>query len=169
MRKALFLDRDGILNVDKTYVYRYEDIEWMEGIIDLIKFSKSKGYLVIVLTNQSGIERGYYNEEDVVSLHKKMSNYLKEQGAIIDDWFYCSSLDSEDRKPNPGMLIKAKDKHQIDLNTSIMLGDKDSDALNFSGPKYFILRGKYPIDDQLTKRTDVRAIDSIKEIYQYIS
>lgn len=171
MKKALFLDRDGILNVDKTYVYKIEDIEWMDGIIDLIKLSNLKGYLVIVLTNQSGIERGYYTDQDVLNLHKEMSNYLEKNGAIVDDWFYCPSLNSEDRKPNPGMLLKAQVKHQISLDESIMLGDKESDALNLKGPKYFLLRGSYKIDidSAITQRDDVQIIESVKEIFKYLS
>lgn len=169
MKKALFLDRDGVLNIDKTYVYKYEDIEWVDGIIDLIKLSNIKGYLVIVLTNQSGIERGYYKDEDVLNLHQKMANYLKDQGAIIEDWYYCSNLDSKDRKPNPGMLLKAQEKYNLSLKDSIMLGDKESDALNLNGPRYFLLRGNYKISDEIIKRGDVQIIDSIREMYQHIN
>lgn len=145
--KALFLDRDGIINVDKTYVYKFDDIEWMPGIIELITFANKNGFKVIVLTNQSGIERGYYKNEDVLQLHQKMSAELANLDAQVDDWFFCSSLDSEDRKPNPGMMLKATQLHQIDLTKSFMIGDKTSDIINLKGPKYLLLKGKYPLDN----------------------
>lgn len=165
MKKALFLDRDGIINVDKSYVFKFSDIEWMDGIIDLIKKAKALDYLVIVLTNQSGVDRGFYQESDIEKLHKEMAEYLKSKGAIIDDWFYCTSLDSYDRKPNPGMMIKARDKYAIDLNQSIMIGDKASDVLNIDGPKYLIIKGKYPLDHLNEKAI---LIDQLKDCLNYI-
>jgi D-glycero-D-manno-heptose 1,7-bisphosphate phosphatase len=165
MKKALFLDRDGIINVDKSYVFKFSDIEWMDGIIELIKKAKSKDYLVIVLTNQSGVDRGYYQESDIEKLHREMANYLLEREAVVDDWFYCTSLDSYDRKPNPGMMIKARDKYNIDLNQSIMIGDKESDVLNIDGPKFLIIKGNYPLEN-LSKKAVV--IDRLNDCLQYI-
>lgn len=148
-KKAIFLDRDGIINVDKSYVYRFEDIEWMPGIVDLIKFFNAQNYLVIVLTNQSGVDRGYYKEEDIEKLHLQMTLALKNLGAEINGWYYCLKLDSEDRKPNPGMMIKAQKDFDIDLSNSLMLGDKESDILNLSGPKYYLLKGNYPFKENI--------------------
>lgn len=145
-QKALFLDRDGIINVDRAYVYRYSDIVWVDGIIDLIKFANNHGFLVIVLTNQSGVAQGMYKEEDVVKLHTQMNQYIQSQGAHIDDWFYCTEYDSVDRKPRPGMMIKARDKHNIDLFKSFMVGDKATDILEIEGPTNFLLKGNYPLD-----------------------
>lgn len=162
--KALFLDRDGIINVDKSYVFKFSDIVWMAGIIELIKFAKSNNYLVIVLTNQSGIDRGYYQESDVIKLHQEMSDYLKSKGAEVDDWFYCPDLDSYDRKPNPGMMIKARDKYNIDLSKSFMIGDKESDVLLIEGPKYIIVEGNYNLSNLSRRATLVKNLDQALEI-----
>lgn len=146
-QKALFLDRDGIINVDKAYVYRFEDIEWVDGIFDLIGFANTKGFLVIVLTNQSGVSQGFYKEEDVKKLHQQMDDFLKAKQVKVDDWFYCTEYDSFRRKPRPGMMIEARDKYGIDLNESFMVGDKPSDILEIQGPTTLLLKGNYPLDD----------------------
>jgi D,D-heptose 1,7-bisphosphate phosphatase len=145
MKKALFLDRDGVINLDKEYVYRFDDIEWMPGVFELIKYFNQIGYLVIILTNQSGVEHGFYQESDVLKLHQQMDEYLKKQNCYIDDWFFCPSLKGEDRKPAPGMMVKAAHKYSIDLSGSLMIGDKVSDILNIEGPSFFILKGKYDL------------------------
>lgn len=145
-QKALFLDRDGILNVDRAYVYRFEDIVWVDGIIELIAFANTHGYLVIVLTNQSGVAQGMYKEEDVIKLHQQMNNYLLSHKVKVDDWFYCTEYDSERRKPRPGMMIEARDKYDIDLNKSFMVGDKATDILDIEGPTTLLLKGNYPLE-----------------------
>jgi D-glycero-D-manno-heptose 1,7-bisphosphate phosphatase len=164
--KALFLDRDGIINVDKSYVFKFSDIVWMSGIIDLIKFANQHNFLVVVLTNQSGIDRGYYKEEDVVKLHQEMSDYLLSKDAKVDDWFYCPDLDSPDRKPNPGMMIKARDKHNIDLSKSIMIGDKESDVLNIDGPTYIIVEGNYNLSNLKDHATLVKNLEDALEVFK---
>lgn len=149
MNKALFLDRDGVVNVDKGYVHKWEDIVWINEIFEIIRLAKQKDYKVIVLTNQSGIHNGMYKHEDVEVLHKKMADHLKGQGLVVDDWFYCAEMDSECRKPRPGMLLEARDKHQIDLSASFMVGDKISDVFltdgKFIGPMTFLVRGNYDL------------------------
>ncbi len=150
-KKALFLDRDGIINSDKTYIFRFEDIEWVEGIFDLIACANDRGFLVIVLTNQSGVAQGMYKESDVIELHKKMNSYLISKKARVDDWFYCTEYDSERRKPRPGMMIEAVIKFNIDLDKSFMIGDKESDILEIDGPKTYLLQGKYPLENVLEK------------------
>lgn len=145
-QKALFLDRDGILNVDRAYVYRFEDIVWVDGIIELISFANTHGYLVIVLTNQSGVAQGMYKEEDVIKLHEQMNNYLLSKKVKVDDWFYCTEYDSERRKPRPGMMIEARDKYDIDLSKSFMVGDKITDILDIEGPTTLLLKGNYPLE-----------------------
>jgi D,D-heptose 1,7-bisphosphate phosphatase len=147
MNKALFLDRDGVINVDKGYVYRWEEIEWIPEIFEAIKMANERGYKVIVLTNQSGIFRNFYTHEDVHLLHAKMSEFLKAKGLVVDDWFYCAELDSEDRKPRPGMLLKAQKKHNIELEKSFMIGDKPSDVFELEGEKIgpltYLIKGRY--------------------------
>lgn len=155
-KAALFLDRDGIINVDRAYVFRFEDIVWVEGIIELIEFAKSAGLLVIVLTNQSGVAQGKYLEEDVIKLHQQMNDFLIEQNAPVDAWFYCTEYDSERRKPRPGMMIEARDLYAIDLDKSFMVGDKLSDILEVSGPTTFLLQGNYSLTGALAnKQTEV--------------
>ncbi len=146
MNRALFLDRDGIINVDKTYIYKYEDIEWVDGIFDLIHFANANGFLVIVLTNQSGVAQGMYKEDDVKILHSKMTAFLESKKLRVDDWFYCTEYDSECRKPRPGMMIEAQKRYDIDLSKSFMVGDKTTDILDIAGPKTYLLRGNYPFD-----------------------
>jgi len=125
--KALFLDRDGVINVDRAYVYRKEDFHFMDGIFDLCRAAKEKGYLIIIVTNQSGIERGYYTELDYLTLTQHMLEEFERNAITIDDIYYCPHLQHEDRKPSPGMILKAQKKHHIDLKASLMIGDKPRD------------------------------------------
>jgi D-glycero-D-manno-heptose 1,7-bisphosphate phosphatase len=151
-QKALFLDRDGVLNQDKAYVYRFLDIVWVDGIFDLIRFANAHNFLVIVLTNQSGVAQGFYKEEDVIKLHQQMSEFLQMKNARVDDWFYCTEYESERRKPRPGMMIEARDKYDIDLTKSFMIGDKPSDILDIKGPTTFLLQGNYSLDAAIKNR-----------------
>ena len=148
--KALFLDRDGIINVDKGYVYRWEDIIWVDEIFEIIKMGNQKGYKVIVLTNQSGVHKGMYTEADVKILHQKMDTYLRAQNLIVDDWFYCTEMDSNDRKPRPGMLLAAQKKYDIDFSKSFMVGDKATDIFETDGlfqrPTTLLVRGQYSLE-----------------------
>lgn len=150
MNKALFLDRDGILNVDKGYVYLWEDIIWIEEIFEIIKMANERGYKVIVLTNQSGIHKGMYTKEDVHILHERMNSFLKQKGLRVDDWFYCAEMDSEFRKPSPGMLLAAAKMHNIDLSKSIMVGDKATDVFTTNGsfirPETLLVEGSYDLN-----------------------
>ena len=149
MQKALFLDRDGIVNVDKGYVYKWDDIEWIEEIFSIIQLGMNRGYKIIVLTNQSGIHYNKYSREDVEILHKKMNTYLNKKNLIIDEWIYCADIDSESRKPRPGMLLEAKDKFNIDLENSFMIGDKITDVFEtdglFTRPITFLIKGQYDL------------------------
>lgn len=150
MEKAVFLDRDGVINVDRGYVYKYSEISWFSESLELIKKAKALGYKVIVLTNQSGIARGMYTDNDVHVLHNEMDAYLKSEGAIVDDWFYCSEFDSELRKPRPGMLLLAQKKHNIDLSASFMVGDKPTDIFQIDLkelPETFLIKGNYSFDE----------------------
>lgn len=161
--KAIFLDRDGIINIDRAYVYKFSDIVWVDGIIPLIQFAHANGFLVIVLTNQSGVAQGMYQESDVIKLHEEMNKFLSDKNAQVDDWFYCTEYDSPDRKPRPGMMIKARDKHNIDLSKSFMIGDKPTDVLEIDGPITFLLKGNYPLDKVLTSEK-VKIFSTLSEI-----
>lgn len=137
MNKALFLDRDGIINIDKGYVYRKEEFEFVEGIFDVCRIASDKGYLLIVVTNQAGIGRGYYTEDDFQELSRWMSAEFASRSLPITAIYHCPfhstggvgeyKVDSYDRKPNPGMILRAQREHNLDLSESILVGDKESD------------------------------------------
>ncbi len=160
---ALFLDRDGIINIDKSYVFRFEEIEWVEGIFNLIQFANAQDLLVIVLTNQSGVAQGMYQESDVIDLHIQMNEYLKSKNCKVTDWFYCTEYDSSCRKPNPGMMIEAQKKYNINLYNSYMVGDKSTDILKIDGPTTFLVRGNYPLGD-IDKTEKVEVFDSLADV-----
>lgn len=138
MKKALFLDRDGVINQDVSYLSQPRDFQFLDGIFDLCRTAQEKGYLIIVVTNQSGIARGYYTESDFLSLTNWMCAKFEEQGITISKVYYCPfhpergvgpyRRESEDRKPKPGMILKASDEFTLNLDASILIGDKDSDV-----------------------------------------
>lgn len=138
LRPAAFLDRDGTLNVDKGYVHKIEQFEWIETAKESIKFLNDKNYLVFVITNQSGIGRGYYADSDVVKLHNYMNQDLKKISAKIDDFFYSpyhpEGIENKYnhlknlRKPNIGMLELAFCKWNIDKDKSFMIGNMPHDV-----------------------------------------
>ena len=128
--KALFLDRDGIVNVDHGYVYRVEEFEFREGIFDLVKLFSNTEYLIFIVTNQSGIGRGYYSEADFKKLTSWMKKEFETHGVPIEAVYYCPHAPEEKchcRKPETGMVEQALRKYQIDLPHSWMMGDKQSD------------------------------------------
>lgn len=128
MAKALFLDRDGTINVDYGYVFQKEKFVFIDGIVDLCRKALEKGYLIIVITNQSGIARGYFNEADFRELNRYMIDLFAEKGVKITDVFYCPELSGERRKPNAGMFFEARDKYGIDMAQSVSVGDKPRDV-----------------------------------------
>jgi len=137
-RRAVFFDRDGVINLDRGYTYRTEDVEWVEGALAAISYFNQNGFIVIIVTNQSGIARGYYTDEDVNLLHAWMNSQLKIQGAHIDGFYYCPhhpkgivaelQKDCDCRKPAPGMIKRAIADWNIDPNQSFLVGDKESDV-----------------------------------------
>lgn len=136
MNKAVFLDRDGTINIEKNYLYQPTDWEWIEGSVEAITGFNRLGYLVIVISNQSGVARGLYRCEDVDRLHAYVSRELEAAGAKIDDYYYCPHhpdygeiRNCDCRKPGPGLLVQAQAKHQIDLQKSFLIGDKASDIM----------------------------------------
>ncbi len=129
-QKALFLDRDGIINVDHGYVSKIDDFEFVEGIFDLIRIFADAGYLIFVVTNQSGIGRGYYTQEKFETLTRWMIQTFHANDIEIKEVQYCPHIPQENcqcRKPNIGMIKNILANHDIDLNSSWMIGDKQSD------------------------------------------
>lgn len=132
MNKALFLDRDGIINSEKNYVHRISDFEFMDGIFDLCRWFQERDYLIIVITNQAGIARGYYTEDDFHQLTEWMLSVFNEQGVKITEVMYCPhhpefSGICDCRKPEAGMIFEPAKRYEIDLKQSILIGDKISD------------------------------------------
>ena len=124
--KALFLDRDGVVNVDGGYVHRIEDFRLVPGILNLCRQAKEKGYLVLVATNQSGIGRGMFSEDDFERLTEYMRGVFRSSGAEIAGVFHCPSADDghPDRKPNPGLFLKAAAAHGLDMKACVSVGDR---------------------------------------------
>jgi D-glycero-D-manno-heptose 1,7-bisphosphate phosphatase len=136
-RRALFLDRDGVVNLDRNYVHRAGDVHFTEGVFETCRAFREAGYLVVVITNQSGIGRGYFTEEDFHRLSAWMREEFEGRGAALDGIYFCPHHPEEGlgryrthcqcRKPAPGMLLEAADDLDIDLRGSVLVGDKDSD------------------------------------------
>ena len=139
LKPAVFLDRDGTINIEKDYLYRIEDFEFIPGAPEAIKRLKDAGYLVIVVTNQSGVARGYYSIEDVDRLHEHIQAELAKYGTSVDAFYSCPHHPTEGvneyvgecdcRKPEPGMLLQAARELRLDLGRSHMVGDKISDVM----------------------------------------
>ncbi|NIR58947.1 MAG: HAD family hydrolase [Gammaproteobacteria bacterium] len=135
---AVFFDRDGTLNVEVGYAWRPEDLAWTPGAIEAVGAVNAAGLLAIVATNQSGIARGYYREADMHAFHARMADGLARAGAHIDAWYFCPyhpdattadyrHPDHPDRKPNPGMLLRAIAEHGVDPARSLIVGDRPHD------------------------------------------
>lgn len=150
-RPAAFLDRDGVLNVDHGYVHRPEQLEWVAGAPESVRVLNEAGYYVLVITNQSGVARGFFDEAAVKAFHAHMQNALAEKGAYIDAYYYCPhhpegtvkafAMACTCRKPRTGMLERAAREWPIDINRSFFIGDKDHDmaaaaAFNVRGIKF---------------------------------
>lgn len=138
MNKAVFLDRDGTINVDKHYLHKIEDFEFLPGATEALKMLQIAGYKLIIITNQSGIARGFYSEKDFITLNEWMLEELRKQDVIIDDVYYCPHLpgakiekyriDCNCRKPAIGLFEKAIEEHKINIKESYAIGDKIRDC-----------------------------------------
>ena len=137
-KPAAFLDRDGVLNIDKEYVHRADQLEWIDGVPEAIRLLNDAGYLVIVVTNQSGVARGFYDEAAIGALHAHMRDHLAARGVRIDAFYYCPhhpdgkvaayTMRCDCRKPGAGMFEQAARDWRIDRGKSFMIGDKDIDV-----------------------------------------
>ncbi len=130
MQKAIFLDRDGVINIEKDYLHRIEDFEFIDGLFEALHYLQSFGYLLFIITNQSGIGRGYYNEDDFKTITSWMLEEFKKKNITISQIEYCPhapDIDCHCRKPKTGMIDKIKKNFQLDLEHSWLIGDKQSD------------------------------------------
>ncbi len=152
-RPALFLDRDGVINVDRGYVCERENFEWIEGAAECIRNFNARNWLIFIVTNQSGIARGLYTQDQMQNLHDWMLGELASQNAQIDKLYFCPyhadgeiaryRKDSFDRKPKPGMLLQAMAEFPVKREASFLIGDKTTDieaahAANIGG---FLFKG----------------------------
>jgi len=159
MKRAVFLDRDGTINVEKEYLFHPAEFEFIPGAEEAIARLNRGGFLVIVISNQSGVARGYYTEEDVFHLHQYADKRLAEKGAHVDAWLYCPhhpdgrgsyALPCRCRKPQTGMFTEAADRFDIDLESSIMIGDKliDIQAGKGAGCRSILVRTGYGAEQE---------------------
>jgi D-glycero-D-manno-heptose 1,7-bisphosphate phosphatase len=130
--KALFLDRDGTINTEKNYLFKVEDFMFRDGIFELVEAFFTKGYLIFVVTNQSGIARGYYAEEEYQYLTAWMVGQFRKKGIIIAKVYHCPHHPDITgacacRKPEPGMLLMAIDEYGLDPSSCVMIGDRELD------------------------------------------
>lgn len=182
--KALFLDRDGVINLDHAYVSRQEDFQFIDGIFSLCRTAKQLGYLIIIITNQAGIGRGYYTEQDFLDLTEWMKSVFSSKSADIDGVYFSPyhpehgigqyKKNTDCRKPKPGMILQAIHEFDIDPNYSILVGDKCSDveaglAAGISQNLLFIPpNGKrYKVDAIANKATAI--IYSLDEVLKYLN
>jgi D-glycero-D-manno-heptose 1,7-bisphosphate phosphatase len=157
-RPAVFLDRDGVLNVDRGYVHDPGQVEWVQGAKEAVKLLNDAGYYVFVVTNQAGVAKGLYEEEAVGALHRWMSEELAVIGASIDDWRYCAfhpegsvaayRAAHDWRKPSPGMILDLIAHWPIEREQSLLIGDEASDiqAADAAGVADHLFEGGDPMD-----------------------
>ncbi len=168
---CLFLDRDGIINEDLGYVYDFMNFKVHESILKVIGLAQKEGWKICVLTNQSGVARGYYLESHISRLHQEFDHFLLCHGLKkIDGYFYSVDLDGPMRKPEPGMLQEALEKFsEIDPCASIMVGDKVSDVLKDIRLSYFLVRGHYdlgPVENSPNySEQKITICNSLEEFY----
>ena len=172
-KKAIFLDRDGVVNKEVNYLFKKEDFEFIDGIFDACIYFQNLGYIIIIVTNQSGIARKYYSENDYQTVTKWMLRQFEDNGIEILNVFHCphgpdSTCDC--RKPKPGMFLTAKDKHNVDMEKSWLIGDKEVDviAANAVGIENTILvRSGHRIDESNSNARFI--LDSIQQAKQVIT
>ncbi len=136
--KAVFFDRDGVLNVDVDYLYRIEDLVWVDGAREALAHLCKLGYKIFVVTNQSGVARGYYTIEDMNKLHAHMASELEKYGTKIEKFYYCPhhkegkvaeyAIECDCRKPKPGMIIQALAENDLDKEACFLIGDSKRDV-----------------------------------------
>ena len=170
MKKALFLDRDGVINIEKNYLYKITDFEFIKGVFSSCKYFQDKGYLLIIITNQAGIARGKYTENDFACLNEWMLKQFSNQGVMISKVYYCPHHPEYTgvcscRKPSPGMILQAQKEFNLDLSKSILVGDKEGDiqaGLNSQVEHNILVRSGHPINEANTAASLV--IDSISHL-----
>lgn len=168
--KAVFFDRDGVVNRDFGYVYQQEDFIFMDGIFELLEFFKKQNYLLFLVTNQSGIGMGYYTEDDFLTLSKYMQSEIKKElGFNFNGIYFCPHHPDDDclcRKPKPGMIQKAIRDYKISLDQSILIGDRirDVESAQHAGIKYKILLQGSQTEEPSIPISDLYQVQTLKQI-----
>lgn len=179
MKRAVFVDRDGTINEEREYLYRTDDFAFIPGAPQAIRLLNEAGYLVIVVSNQSGVARGYYTEEDVHLLHRHIAAQLEPFGARVDAWYYCPhhpsgrgsyALPCRCRKPLPGMLLEAAGRFDIDLEASFMVGDKlvDVQAGAAAGCRPILVRTGYGAREEGNLQAGVQVCDDLLSAAEHL-
>ncbi len=170
-KPCLFLDRDGVIIEDTDYPYRISDLKIYKGIIPIIEWAMIRNWYVIVLTNQAGIAKGIFTLKEFYNFTEELNIQLSAYGVKITKTYYCPyhrdaknpmyKKDSVERKPQPGMALRAMKDYSIDLAKSIMIGDKESDKLQGIDLHTILIRGRYPIRD----RSDYVVVENHQEAF----
>jgi D-glycero-D-manno-heptose 1,7-bisphosphate phosphatase len=175
-RKALFLDRDGVINHEVGYLHAAEDVRWVEGIFELCRVAVGLGYKLVVVTNQAGIARGIYTEAQYETLMEWMLEEFVKQGVALDAVYYCPfhpegqgkyRQEHDDRKPGTGMLRRAAKELGVELGGSVMVGDRCSDvgAANAAGLRQaFLLAGT----ETEECKGEYRAVKTLHEVQEWL-
>jgi len=169
MTKALFLDRDGVINIDKNYLYKIDEFEFIDGVFETCRYFNQHGYLIIIITNQGGMAKGLYTLNDFEILTSWMIQVFKKENIVISKVFHCPHHPEigdvcECRKPNIGMIKKACKEFDIDLANSILIGDKNSDiecGLNAGIGKNYLISTGHNIEEN---RFKVKVLNNMKEL-----
>jgi len=169
--RAVFLDRDGTINEEVGYLSRIEELKIYENAAEAIRLVKEKGFLAIVITNQSGVARGYFTEEFIITVHNKINEYLNARGTSLDALYYCPHhpkygnehyrKECPCRKPEPGLLLMAAEDFNIDLKSSYVIGDmlRDIDTARRVGAKGVMVKTGYGRNVVATSKPDYIAED----------
>ncbi|WP_301098557.1 D-glycero-beta-D-manno-heptose 1,7-bisphosphate 7-phosphatase [Otariodibacter sp.] len=178
--KAIFLDRDGTINIDHGYVHQIDDFQFIDGVIDALFALKQKGYLLVLVTNQSGIARGYFTEDQFLQLTEWFDWSLADRGVDFDGIYYCPHHpegigeyreDCDCRKPKAGMFTQAIAELNIDPNQSIMVGDKLEDLLaaeNAGVKTKILVRTGKPVTPEAEAKAD-KVLDSLADLPKYLN
>ena len=177
-RKAVFLDRDGTINVEKQYLINPEEMELIAGSAEAIRGFNEQGFFVIVITNQAGVARGYFSEGDIIELHKHFDKELEKLNAKVDAYYFCphhpnygDKLNCECRKPEPGLILRAAEDFNVDLSNSYLVGDKaiDVNAALAAGVTPVMVATGYGMDDHNKVNPKIAFVDDLLAAYKAIS
>lgn len=173
MEKAIFLDRDGTINVDVDYLHETDRLVFIDGAVEALAMLKMQGYRLIVISNQSGIGRGYFGVRDVELLHEYMNSILQKHNAAIDAFYYCPHVEQDRctcRKPRTGLIERAVAEWRIDLPHSYMVGDREADVMTAinAGCGYGLLLSGHSVPETLQEKCKERLFKDLLDFARYI-